>query len=240
MPIGLHFNITEGLPVCRSTEISTIVGDDGHFLGKSRFWEVACTESDLAFSKLHVARELVAQIELFKELTGKYPEFVDGHNHAHVASTAVADAFVETVRLFPSVKRTRLPIQPVSTNNPFYSIVHDCSVLAKIKFEGVFDELPSFIGMHVMGNELTAGAVQNAISQLIANENHMSESSVKGMTVELMVHPGYATQHKGGCTPGGDCFDEFSRSAEREFEMQALVDVIHSLKNDPKFNVELV
>ena len=55
-----------------------------------------------------------------------------------------------------------------------------------------------------------------------------------------MVHPGYATQHKGGCTPSGDCFDEFSRSAEREFEMQALADVIHSLKNDSKINVELV
>jgi len=215
LPIGLHFNITEGTPISRPTMISTLVKNTS-FLTKPVFWETACSNPQ-QFSQLHVERELEAQILKFKEFTGYLPEFVDSHNHAHVATENIVKAFCKICQKY-SISRTRLPIQiRISgiSQNPFYDIVSECSMSARTLVESCFLEVPRFLGLHLMGQDLTVDRLDKTL-QIIGMDSFFDD-------FELMVHPGFKTLRKGGCTGDGEDFDDFSKSGDRELEMERLV-----------------
>ena len=218
LPIGLHFNITEGTPISKPTLVSTLIDPKTqNFLGKPKFWSIA-TENQQYFNQLHVERELESQIVKFKELTGNYPKFIDSHNHAHVATENITKAFCKISQKY-NIERTRLPIQirfPESFhNNNFHHLVSDCSIQVKKLIENSFLVVPKFLGMHLMGKDLNLSRLRKTLSS-------MNDCSGK---LELMVHPGYKTERKGGCTNSGDDFDEFSKSEEREIEMEQLVEI---------------
>ncbi|XP_075177352.1 carbohydrate deacetylase isoform X2 [Anomaloglossus baeobatrachus] len=82
IPIGLHANLSEGIPVCRELRQNcSLINDRGVFLGKMGIRKA------LAQGRLHmseVRQELSAQVELFRELTGQIPQHMDGHQHVHV------------------------------------------------------------------------------------------------------------------------------------------------------------
>ncbi len=39
IPAGIHINLTEGVPICPATTVSSLVNDDGVFRGKFGFFE---------------------------------------------------------------------------------------------------------------------------------------------------------------------------------------------------------
>ncbi|XP_058850172.1 carbohydrate deacetylase-like isoform X2 [Acipenser ruthenus] len=82
IPIGLHANLSEGLPVCDTLpKGSSLVNDDGYFHGKMGFRK-ALRNGQLKM--IEVEQELKAQVQLFCELTGQLPHHMDGHQHVHV------------------------------------------------------------------------------------------------------------------------------------------------------------
>jgi predicted glycoside hydrolase/deacetylase ChbG (UPF0249 family) len=215
LPIGLHFNITEGTPISRPTTISTLVKKES-FLTKPVFWEIACSKPQ-QFNQLHVERELEAQISKFKEFTGYLPEFVDSHNHAHVATENIVKAFCKICQKY-AISRTRLPIQVrtgTASQNSFYDIVSECSISARASIESSFLEVPRFLGLHLMGQDLSVDRLEKTLEILGLNGCFGD--------FELMVHPGFKTLRKGGCTSDGGDFDDFSESGDRELEMENLV-----------------
>ncbi|XP_041083772.1 carbohydrate deacetylase isoform X4 [Polyodon spathula] len=82
IPIGLHANLSEGLPVCDTLpKGSSLVNEDGYFHGKMGFRK-ALRNGQLKM--IEVEQELKAQVQLFCELTGQLPHHMDGHQHVHV------------------------------------------------------------------------------------------------------------------------------------------------------------
>uniref|UniRef100_A0A8C0DEK8 Carbohydrate deacetylase n=1 Tax=Balaenoptera musculus TaxID=9771 RepID=A0A8C0DEK8_BALMU len=82
IPTGLHANLSEGRPVGPARHgASSLLGPEGFFLGKMGFREaVAAGEVVLP----QVRGELEAQLSRFRELLGRDPTHVDGHQHVHV------------------------------------------------------------------------------------------------------------------------------------------------------------
>ncbi|XP_060050537.1 carbohydrate deacetylase isoform X2 [Erinaceus europaeus] len=82
IPTGLHANLSEGRPVGPARYgPSSLLSPDGFFRGKMGFRE-AVAAGDVALSQ--VREELEAQLRRFRELVGRDPTHVDGHQHVHV------------------------------------------------------------------------------------------------------------------------------------------------------------
>lgn len=72
--IGLHINLTYGRPV--SSQVGTLVDENGYFFTENRLLEVAFN-----FDEDELYEEIAAQIERFVELTGRPPTHLDSHYH---------------------------------------------------------------------------------------------------------------------------------------------------------------
>ncbi|KTD74706.1 ChbG/HpnK family deacetylase [Legionella waltersii] len=68
---GLHFNLTEGAFLSASTSI-------GYSL-QTLLFKAHARMLDVQF----IAKELRAQFECYVDLVGKFPSFIDGHQHVH-------------------------------------------------------------------------------------------------------------------------------------------------------------
>merc|ERR1712071_690007 len=97
---------------------------------------------------------------------GYLPEFVDSHNHAHVATENIVKSF--------------------------YDIVSECSMSARALIESSFLEVPRFLGLHLMGQNLSVDRLEKTL-EILGLNGWFGD-------FELMVHPGFKTLRKGGCT----------------------------------------
>ncbi|XP_074869187.1 carbohydrate deacetylase isoform X4 [Carettochelys insculpta] len=107
IPIGLHANLSEGSPVCKALENSSLLNEDGFFHGKMGFRTVLA-KGLLKMSE--VKQELWAQVDLFQELTGHLPHHMDGHQHVHVLPE-VRHVFAQVLEEY-GIRYTRVPIEP--------------------------------------------------------------------------------------------------------------------------------
>jgi predicted glycoside hydrolase/deacetylase ChbG (UPF0249 family) len=82
LSVGLHINLTEGLPLCSAEDVPTLLNQHGEMLGKFGFRQaLAAGRVDLA----QVRAEVQAQLSRFMELTaGRSPSHCDGHQAWHV------------------------------------------------------------------------------------------------------------------------------------------------------------
>uniref|UniRef100_A0A5F8HJJ1 Carbohydrate deacetylase n=1 Tax=Monodelphis domestica TaxID=13616 RepID=A0A5F8HJJ1_MONDO len=82
IPAGLHANLSEGRPVSLSAGSgASLLGPSGCFLGKTGFRE-ALAAGQVVLPE--VREELRAQLSRFRDLVGREPTHVDGHQHVHV------------------------------------------------------------------------------------------------------------------------------------------------------------
>jgi len=73
---GLHFNLTEGTALSKSEKLGATKG----FPSLARLLWMCFTKQ---LTKTIIERELIAQLEKFKKVMGKWPDFIDGHQHVH-------------------------------------------------------------------------------------------------------------------------------------------------------------
>lgn len=73
--LGLHTNICVGKPVCDVNDIPSIVGKNGEFRTSKEYRKA---ERDFVVLE-EVVREIEAQYERFKEITGREPSYFEGH-----------------------------------------------------------------------------------------------------------------------------------------------------------------
>jgi predicted glycoside hydrolase/deacetylase ChbG (UPF0249 family) len=79
--IGVHLNLSEGIPVSPASKIASLVDDRGRLhLTPGRLWDAIFRSK---VSLLDVERELHAQIEKVIR-AGISPTHLDGHKHVHV------------------------------------------------------------------------------------------------------------------------------------------------------------
>ncbi|XP_050966235.1 carbohydrate deacetylase isoform X4 [Labeo rohita] len=194
IPIGLHANLSEGLPVSQDLTGSTLLNKDGFFHGKMGFREVL-QSGQLKMSE--VEAELRAQVNRFCELVGHMPYHMDGHQHVHVLPE-VREVFAQVLSDF-GITYTRVPIEPGLKFCTFLP-----SHLRDFNAQVEKDALESIEVFHRHG--IRWPDVYLGLSTM----------------AELMVHPGYPSQpHQGGCGEGPD---DFSQSADRLHELNTLRD----------------
>lgn len=78
--VGLHLNLTDGLPVSRPAEIPSLVDGEGRLLGYRAF-SLRLLSGRLVRSELR--REIDAQLDRL-EGAGITPTHIDGHRHIHL------------------------------------------------------------------------------------------------------------------------------------------------------------
>lgn len=233
IPIGLHANLSEGVPVCEGLQaVSTLVDQRGVFLGKMGFRQ-ALQQDRLSMNQ--VEAELRAQVRTFMELTGHLPHHMDGHQHVHVLP-GVREVFARVLSDL-SISFTRVPVEvglhsctwlPPHLHR-FYSQVERDALDAIPVFKQHGIRWPhSYLGLTTMGKHMSVSSLQRALRLALSAARSASSSGVDSdssppvVTAELMVHPGYPSlPHQGGC---GDGPDDFSCSTDRQHELSVLSD----------------
>uniref|UniRef100_A0A8C6XNG5 Carbohydrate deacetylase n=1 Tax=Naja naja TaxID=35670 RepID=A0A8C6XNG5_NAJNA len=238
IPIGLHANLSEGTPVCPALKKkSTLLNLEGFFHGKMGIRK--CLNEGL-LNMAEVKQELIAQVELFCELTGHLPHHMDGHQHVHVLPE-IRHVFAEVLEAY-GITYTRVPIEPdlprcgwiESTLMDFYSGVEKDSLDTIEVFQKHGIRWPDiYIGLSTMGKNMSTqnilDAIDNATTAHLAKDDSMTPppssflcpgQGLRTVTLELMTHPGYPSiPPTGGCGEGPD---DFSQSWERLHELETL------------------
>ncbi|XP_034546951.1 carbohydrate deacetylase [Notolabrus celidotus] len=230
IPIGLHANLSEGVPVCESLQTdSTLINHRGFLHGKMGFRQ-ALQRGQLSMKQVEL--ELRAQVRLFTELTGHLPHHMDGHQHVHVLP-GVREVFAQVLSDL-RILFTRVPVE---------AGLHGCTWLPpnlhrfyKQVEQDALDSIPVFtrygirwpdtyLGLTTIGHNMSVSNLQRAL-RLALPAARSASSSVEDLdsavTAELMVHPGYPSlPQQGGCGEGPD---DFSQSADRQHELSVLSD----------------
>lgn len=91
--LGLHLNLTSGIPVSAPSAVPSLLDPDG------RFWHISVWAQHVSdFQTEHIQRELAAQVARFVELTGRPPDHLDAHHHATYVHPAALQAMLEFAR----------------------------------------------------------------------------------------------------------------------------------------------
>ncbi|KAM7416964.1 hypothetical protein PAMA_018847 [Pampus argenteus] len=229
IPVGLHANLSEGIPVCQSLrQASTLVNQRGFFHGKMGFRQ-ALERGQLSMEQVEL--ELRAQVRLFSELTGHLPHHMDGHQHVHVLPE-VREVFGQVLSDL-RIPYTRVPVDP-GLHGCTWLPAHLQRFYTQVEKDAL-DSIPVFtrygirwpdvyLGLTTMGRNMSVANLQRALSHAFSAEPSGSTSSSDQpvVTAELMVHPGYPSHsQQGGCGEGPD---DFSQSADRLHELSTLTD----------------
>ncbi|XP_065054230.1 carbohydrate deacetylase-like isoform X1 [Rhopilema esculentum] len=221
--IGLHLNLTEGKPISDEAVVPSLLNKQGFFQTKH---EIADKLKGGSIKKSEIEVEMRAQVDRFKNLTGKLPSYVDGHQHVHILPT-VSEIFAEVLTSYDIVE-TRIPNELfihhcnwiAHPQKNFYEEVCKNSVsAAKIfKARGI-SYSDFFIGLSTMGRNMTKSNIYRAFDCII-DRSLPNDQRKELLTIEFMVHPGFSSvSDSGGCGMGPD---EFSLSNEREMELEFL------------------
>ncbi|XP_030647833.1 carbohydrate deacetylase [Chanos chanos] len=242
IPIGLHANLSEGLPVSPDLEGSSLLNKDGVFHGKMGFRKV------LQSGKLNMSEvetELRAQVKRFRDLTGHLPAHMDGHQHVHVLPE-VREVFAQVLSDF-GIMFTRVPVEPglhSCTSLPshlldFYTQVEQDALQSVEVFRRHGIRWPDvYLGLSTMGQNMSVPNLKRALAytlvsrtslksngfttppHIVRNNDISTSDSDQPITAELMVHPGYPSHpQQGGCGQGPD---DFSQSLDRQHELETL------------------
>ncbi|XP_077602009.1 carbohydrate deacetylase isoform X1 [Crocuta crocuta] len=220
IPTGLHANLSEGRPVGPARQgASSLLSPEGFFLGKMGFREAVAAGT---VSLPQVREELEAQLIRFRELLGRDPTHVDGHQHVHVLP-GVCQVFAEVLQA-NEVRFTRLPVERGVGGCEWLEAparAFACSVERDARAAvGPFSRYglrwtDAFVGLSTCGRHMSVHRVSRALARALEGI-----PTGHALTAELMAHPGYpSVPPAGGCGEGPDAF---SCSWERLHELRVL------------------
>lgn len=220
IPTGLHFNLTEGIPLCKRINSSLTCGK-GRFLGKQRFWKNRSIDKDA------IRDELIAQINCYKKWFNHYPYRVDGHQHIHV-HPCVYTVFAEVLHSF-GISETRLPLEHPLSNKlidltetlsldrkVFHDTMQRFAQDALVTWNHYLLRFSPFCGLNFMGCAMNTALIKECLSSI--QRNDCSERA----DIEIMTHPGFISNRTTDGFIGDDFADNFSCSLDREHEMSVL------------------
>ncbi len=146
--IGLHFNLTHGQALSAAPSIS----QDRSFFSLNKLL-LRCFARHILIAA--VEEEFKAQLESFKNVFGRYPDFIDGHQHVH-QFPVIRDAFLNIYQ--QTFKQQRPYIRQVLTTEGPYAVkrfiinhtgastfkqhLRQLSIVHNTSFAGIYDFHP--------------------------------------------------------------------------------------------------
>ncbi|XP_028904888.1 carbohydrate deacetylase isoform X2 [Ornithorhynchus anatinus] len=224
IPTGLHLNLTEGSSVSGAVGPGSSLRAAGGFLPGKLGLRQALQRGHLDLAEVKL--ELEAQLALFRDLLGRDPLHVDGHQHVHVLP-GVRRVFAQVLESH-GIQFTRVPAEPGLARcdwlEPplldFYEGVGADGRAAAGEFAQHGIRWPdAFFGLSTMGKHMSVGRLGAALERAVGSVPDRGSSGA--VTVELMTHPGHpSVPPAGGCGQGPD---RFSQSWERLHELRTLL-----------------
>lgn len=211
--LGLHLNLTEGFSLSGPSKITD---SKNQLYYKTSFGKIL--NSDMRDYLQAISKEVRAQFERFKELTGQYPLHVDGHQHVHIFPQ-MPDILAPIFKEY-GVCSVRIPDEDVSNyewldkkrRNRYESRFPMC-LRARLVYRRHDIRAPEcFIGLGLMGKDMNRERFFETLSSVFG-------------TIEWMVHPGY--RRKKARSFFNDLFDT---SEDREHELKELKQLKHGLE----------
>jgi chitin disaccharide deacetylase len=208
LDVGLHLVLTNcGEKPLVARKSSGLVDRQGSFLTNGRLWIQSLRRK---LDRSAVTDEIAAQAQMFRNLVGRSPDYVDCHHHAHQLPI-IRDALTDVIqqKLLPAVTRvTREPRKMVGQTRPkrrAANLIGRAS--AKIFSAAGIWTNDSYFGM------LTAADLNRDFPW-----DRYLKALLHSGVVEWVVHPGYADSTLAGR-------DDYR--AQRTTELQALQQTRH-------------
>lgn len=153
--LGLHCNISAGYPLCDPKTIPSLVWEDGHFKGSKDYNHANPDLVDLD----DAIKEVEAQLERFREITGKDPDYFEGH-------AVDSKNFNEALRIV--AERNNLLYQPVDLDGGTVNV-------GKAKIRMCMDSMnPNYNPMEFF-KKIEAEQKDDEISLMICHPGYLDE-----------------------------------------------------------------
>lgn len=176
--LGLHLNLTAGMPIAPAEDVSSLLAESGEFLSLPDF-TAALTKID----PNHAKHEIQAQVERFIEVVGVPPDHLDSHHHATYMAPILFEPMLQTAQ------RYNIPIRNAVPRNRDTAlellITPDTQDHVEVWLDDMISELaasgvpaPDHFLVDFFGDNTTLGDLLNLLINLD-----------QGAT-ELMCHPG--------------------------------------------------
>ena len=192
LPVGIHFNLTEGRPVSNSTDVASLVDSQGRFFKKNTFMLYLMQGR---ISEHDVRIELAAQLSRCID-AGLKPDHYNSHHHIHILPT-IGRVCRDCAAEF-DIKNTRRMSRPVRGQSIRSISQQWLAFFAESKMS--FPPEPrKFWGFELMNKSDKRAVIENTLKQLQPGVH------------ELMCHPGFLSDENIGLY-----------NLERFDEMQAL------------------
>lgn len=169
LDVGLHFNLTDGVPLSEALRRSH------GFMPLKRLLGFALLRR---LDRTAIAAELTAQLEVFRAATGQWPDFIDGHQHIH-HFPGIRDALFEVyARLLSGtgcyIRCVYDPraFNPFASPAPFKRLVLALSGAAtfrrRLREQGI-PHNPSFSGIYPFGRAQVYGTFFPGFLRAVGN-----------------------------------------------------------------------
>ncbi|MFC1591478.1 carbohydrate deacetylase [Thermodesulfobacteriota bacterium] len=181
--IGVHLNLTNGLPLSRDN--ATLTDAAGRFFSKPGAWARALLGT---YALREVASEFEAQINRLVR-DGIVPDHIDGNNHIHVFP-GIAGVTAGLARRF-GIHCIRLPREPL----PGPAQLFRAGGIKKMLFLFLCRSARNrFLQAGLRFTDRVAGIQHPAAGDVAALRSFLQ--TLPGGTTELMCHPGYAARNE--------------------------------------------
>jgi len=214
--IGVHLNLSEGLPISHANDISTLLDAAGrlHLTPGRLWWAMASRRVRLA----EIEIELRAQVNKVIA-AGITPTHLDGHMHVHVLP-GVAEIVVRIARE-SGVAAVRCPVEPVGSvlrrfpDNKVGRLSMTWKRLGTLAASGAALRLRRLLEKAGLAHPARFyGIVATGLLNLRVLKEILRSLPAGSGVSELMCHPGYVDDHL--ASAGGGL------QTQRETELQAL------------------
>lgn len=97
--LGIHFNLTHGRPCLGSEKVPSLVDGTGQFL----------PDRERLLARMvrgHAEQEIMGQLQRFRQLVGKEPEYISFHKHLHAHDPVLLEMAIHMARQLSVSLRT--------------------------------------------------------------------------------------------------------------------------------------
>lgn len=230
--IGLHINLVEGHCVADPHDVPLLVDKNGMFcLGF-----IGLLKNSNSKNRAELQRQIEVEIDAqLAKITSRFEQMrnalrIDSHQHTH-AIPVVFDALLASIdRSGCNLEYMRIPVErlaPFASPSIFKRIrpvnLAKRALLGHLWKQNIkahpdvpyVDPTAAFCGVLFSG-EMSASNVEASFSRLVADAN------TRNIDLELLFHPGIVDSPDECLNPTLQGFVDFSTSANRELEAQAL------------------
>jgi predicted glycoside hydrolase/deacetylase ChbG (UPF0249 family) len=197
--LGVHLVLTTGRALLPAAALSTLLDGDGCFPGEEGLM------ARLATIDLNQVRsEWSAQVEKFVAITGRAPDHLDSHHHAHYFSPGLCQVYLDLAQKYGCA--VRFPTQAVGMDilGEFPAeYAQACNAQNQALLRRYAVPAPDYFFKTFYDENCTREHLLNALANLPEG------------TTEMMCHPGYADQ---------ELIDSSTYASQRQNELALLTD----------------